>query len=86
MKYKINVIFNSEYKNIPYRSKWFYFNLKVDKLQFDRYYFMSTNMVYLQCLERGLFQLMEYSSSLSATTFSIYGWPVSKDAQYKKCA
>lgn len=80
------MVFNSECKKIRYGSKWFYFNLKVDRLQCDRYCFMSTNMVYLQCLERGLFQLVEYSSSLSVTTYSIYGRSVSKDAQYKKCA
>lgn len=53
----------------------------MDKLQFDRYYFMGTHS---RCaLGHWLFKLAEFYSSLNATTYSKHEWPVFKDALYK---
>ena len=76
--------FPSEYNKYP-KIKWLNFYSKMDKLQLDRYYFMSTNITLSVVLRQAIsISGIFYSSSLNVTTYSTHGWLVFKEALYKK--
>lgn len=84
IKLKRNVTFPSEYNKYP-KIKWLNFYSKMDKLQLDRYYFMSTNITLSVVLRQAIsISGIFYSSSLNVTTYSTHGWLVFKEALYKK--
>lgn len=57
----------------------------MNKLQLDRYYFMSSNITLSVVLGQAIsISGIFYSSSLNVTTYSTHGWLVFKEALYKK--
>ena len=57
----------------------------MDKLQLDRYYFMSSNITLSVLLGQAIsISGIFYSSPLNITTYSTHGWLVFKEALYKK--
>lgn len=84
IKLKRNVTFPSEYNKYP-KIKWLNFYSKMDKLQLDRYYFMSSNITLSVVLGQAIsISGIFYSSPLNITTYSTHGWLVFKEALYKK--